>query len=1517
MNPLNAQMQAFDQITQSFVKYIKAASYEKVYIQTDKPMYEPGDYIWMNAFLVNGMTNKASKLSDILYVELINPKGSLEKKICLQVYNGSAQGDFMISNNWSGGIYTIKAYTQWMQNFGQEVVFSKELTVTANVLPKLLMSLDFKRKAYSQGDEVEANLKLQTTEKTDLETNFDYVVQIDGKELLKNKSTTNNKGEATLKFKLPTELSSNDGIVNVMIAYKGNTESISRSVPIVLNKIDLQFLPEGGSFVNGIKSNMGFIAKNEFGKPADIEGTVYDQFGTKVADFRSHHDGMGAFLITPNKFSKCYAKLTKPAACKDSFFLPQISEQGCSFYKSLQSDNLIEITASSTEIQNAFLVCSSGEEVVFQKVIELQRNESKISIPTQDLPLGIVKITLFDAMTVPVCERLVYVNPHKKLNIEITTNKEKYSLRDPVEMSIKTTDQNGKAVKANISLAVVDEKLLSFADDKSDNILTYLTLSSELKGKINEPRYYLKTEDPGVALSIDFLLLTHGWRKFTWKEIFEDKFSMRYLPERLSFISGIVYDDKNVPAKNAVVTISVLDKDSDIAVIETDINGRFVYEDWDGTTALDIEAESRWAFKKNWKIVLDDPGKLSFIENGNGNGKQNLFNGIQNNNKTQKAVNGAVVDRDDNQNNDLGLGEFELADVVIIGYGSVKKNDLTGAISTIDSKEIKKINASGLDKLIQGRASGVTVMSTSGRPGAENTIRIRGVGSINKDCEPLYVVNGMVCGSINQISPNDITSIQILKDASATAIYGARGANGVVLISTLSGLARDRNYTPHTAIISMLPEKIRNLYVAKQFYSPVYKDNNVAVREDFRQTLYWNPSVVTNENGKANLSFFNSDEITSFKAIAEGISDEAGIGRGEYVFFSEKPFSMTVKSPEYATFDDEIMLPITLINKTQEEITGNLTFWMPHNFVTKSLPDTSQTIPAMGTKTVYAKFHVSNQEGKSKFIINFKGKSFSDAFETEILVAPKGFPKTISFSGQGSNQTYNIKIEDYVQGSISGKFVAYNTVVDEVFSGIDGLLREPYGCFEQTSSTTYPNLLVLDYLLKSGIENPQAIEKAKGLIEKGYKRLTGFETSQNGFEWFGSTPPHESLTAYGLLEFTEMRNIYAGVDDKMVQRTKEYLLASRDGKGGYSRSIEMIDAFGHASEEITNAYITYSLVMTGVTQLSSEIERTYKSAMQGKDMYCLALLANILLKTKDLRAKDVMQLICNQINKDGYGYLKASSSITCSGGSSLQVETASFILLAMLQDKNVYSTYIDSGIKYIIQNRNGYGSFPSTQATILALKAITEYTLTNTKVKEDGRVDLFLNNLLTDSKEFKSEQNGNIVLRKWADLLQKGEQKLQVKFKNEKSTLNHSFVVSYSVTTPESSPECPLILETKLNDVANQGETVRMNISISNKKDHGLPMCIAKIGIPSGLSLQPWQLKELQEKKVFDFYETDKNYLIIYYRGMAANDLKTINIDLKADIPGLYQAPASCAYLYYTNEYKNWTEGSKINIGIQ
>jgi hypothetical protein len=257
-------------------------------------------------------------------------------------------------------------------------------------------------------------------------------------------------------------------------------------------------------------------------------------------------------------------------------------------------------------------------------------------------------------------------------------------------------------------------------------------------------------------------------------------------------------------------------------------------------------------------------------------------------------------------------------------------------------------------------------------------------------------------------------------------------------------------------------------------------------------------------------------------------------------------------------------------------------------------------------------------------------------------------------------------------------------------------------------------------------------------------------------------------------------------------------------------------------------------------------------------------------------------------------------------------------VMAALKSKKKDAKAINGGVRFIIKSRSSYGGFGNTQSTVLALKALTAYTKYSRKTAESGIIEIYVNDKKIAEKAYgKDEENEIVVSEKELNkYFTKGEYKVRVKYKDVKTPLPYTFSVNYNTLLPTSSEKCDVGLETSISTKkVKAGETVRLSTILTNKKqEDGLPMTIAIIGIPGGLTAQPWQLKEFQEKKIVDYYEVIGNNVVYYYRQMKPGEKKEIHLDLKADIPGIYTGAASSAYLYYTNEFKSWVNGEKIKI---
>jgi hypothetical protein len=433
------------------------------------------------------------------------------------------------------------------------------------------------------------------------------------------------------------------------------------------------------------------------------------------------------------------------------------------------------------------------------------------------------------------------------------------------------------------------------------------------------------------------------------------------------------------------------------------------------------------------------------------------------------------------------------------------------------------------------------------------------------------------------------------------------------------------------------------------------------------------------------------------------------------------------------------------------------------------------------------------------------------------------------------------------------------------------------------------------------------------LIKKGYGRLVGFECKKYGYEWFGSGPGHEALTAYGLMEFIDMAKVSKCVDLKMVKRTAQWMLAQRDGKGGFKRNSRALDTFGRATPEVTNAYVVWALSEADIAGIDKELDVVAKTAYKAKSGYVTALavlaLANVDPKAADV--KELLGVLATHKQTDG-SYKGVGSSVTGSSGHQLQIETTSLAIMARLRT-GTPAALLNSSVRWLVKQRNG-GGFGCTQSTILALKALTEFAGASRATKDAGDIVVRVNGNVAARRHFNKGDEGAIVIEGLDKLLQTGENSVDLQLESG-ITLPFSMDVVYKTTTPETSKNCGVRLNTKLqNKKVDMGETVALVANLENLKGEGQAMTLVRLGIPAGLRPQAWQLKELREKGVIDFYETTPREVVIYYRGLAPNAKKKVSLDLRADLPGTFTGIASSAYLYYNPRAKSWTQPLKVQV---
>src|SRR6185295_10778133 len=371
-------------------------------------------------------------------------------------------------------------------------------------------------------------------------------------------------------------------------------------------------------------------------------------------------------------------------------------------------------------------------------------------------------------------------------------------------------------------------------------------------------------------------------------------------------------------------------------------------------------------------------------------------------------------------------------------------------------------------------------------------------------------------------------------------------------------------------------------------------------------------------------------------------------------------------------------------------------------------------------------------------------------------------------------------------------------------------------------------------------------------------------TPTKGYEWFGADPGHEALTAYGLMQFTDMAQVRT-VDKDMVNRTRTWLLSRRDGNGRFNLNSKAIDSFGGAPADTTNAYIVWALIESGEKGLDKETASVKASASSTQDSYIVALGANILHATGDhAGARQLMDKLAK--SQETAGNVKgAVTSITRSGGDALAIETTALSVLAWMRDP-AYAAHVEKGLKWIVES-NKSGRFGSTQSTILALRSIVAYDNAHARPKAPGRIVLTLDGRTVGAPlAFTADTKGALVLPEFASELGPGKHMVALKMEDG-SRMPFSVSVKYHSALPDSAEQTQVGIQVVLKDrQVQEGGVTEAIVSIVNKSDQAIPTPVAIVGIPGGLEVRHDQLKELVKSGRIAAYEVNGREVVLYWR---------------------------------------------------
>ncbi|RYE19305.1 MAG: hypothetical protein EOP51_20165, partial [Sphingobacteriales bacterium] len=879
---------------------------EKVYVHIDKPYYSNIDTIWLKAYVLNGGL-QSSEQSGLLYTELVNDTGKVVLRQAMPVLLGLSWGQLPLGSfTIPEGAYTLRAYTNWMQNMGEAGFFTRQLYISKTDENAWLVKTGSKTTRNNDGINTEMTMQLTGQDGAPVRLrNLQLKLTGNGSTILKDKMQTDIDGRLSFNFNIPQK--ANAGSLTLVaedIEKNGSNDKEKLVIPLNLNiaeEPDVQFMPEGGIAVAGLTGKIGFKAIGGDGRGVNISGVLLDSKGREAAAFQSSHQGMGSFVFTPAAGERYTARVTLPGATK-TYSFPEIKPSGITLTVNNipGRDSILVAVQATADIEaksgNGYsLIAQSGGKVCHASSFSFKAGSNIINgrIAKNRFPTGVARLTLFDADNRPLAERIIFIDHRDGLNIKLTTGEPHPG--DSVAVSINVTDKENRPVQGSLSVAVTDDSQLKADSTNAADITAYMLLQSELKGNIEQPGYYFNNPTTETEINLDNLLLTQGWVAYEWKDIF-DISTPQFRAEKAIEVTGVV---KRLNTPQAGLKVSLL---STYPMLMrdtvTDSNGRFRFSDLPriDTAAFMIHTKDKKGKVFEAAVEVDEftPAhvkKLSVprLTPWYVNSDSTLLNYNRQNITLQKEM--EKVKYPDG----IKLNEVIIKAKKVV-KGSKNLNGPGNADQVLDEEEMIAAGKMSLYDLLLKKIKGFTIKTLFiENPKTLKKEVIRTFFAVN-DKQLRFIFDGVdldfyvqpediltetsylnfVRRAIDQFTAEDIRGIEILYGGNYTGKYSNSYGNtftepeGAIPHATPCWRCVPPRYA-YSAYIeittwsggSMFSKRKKGAYLyrpmpvswPKTFYNPKYSAKNNTVN-GLRSTIYWEPNLLTDTAGKANFTFY-------------------------------------------------------------------------------------------------------------------------------------------------------------------------------------------------------------------------------------------------------------------------------------------------------------------------------------------------------------------------------------------------------------------------------------------------------------------------------------------------------------------------------------------------------------------------------------------------------------------------------------------------------------------------------------
>ena len=1519
-----------------FTQFVRLADKASILLTTEKPIYQPGQTIHVRALALDRGNHQAVADKRLVF-ELEDSRGNkVFKKITQTDRFGIASAEFALAEEVNLGTYHLRA----LMGEGEQPANTAELALNVQkyVLPKFKVAVDFdkgkSRHGYRPGDHVTGTVHanyffgkpVDEGEVTVKASGMDVAIfdagSVSGK--------TNREGEYRFDIKLANYFAGrplSNGTARLLIEATvkdsaAHSETRGEAITVSESPLVITAVPEGGGVVPNLENQVFILSSYADGAPAKTDLSI--SYGGRDQRVSTDDGGVGVIAIKATAVEQKIAikaqdqdgnaaaiSVALPARTGTDQILLRIEK---AVYRT--GDRIQLQVFSTKERGTAYVDVVKEGQTILTRDLDIVRGQADLSFTaTPDLS-GVVDFNayLFGSDAQPVGDhRLIFVEPADELKIEATPDATVYKPGDDAHVSFHVTNARGEGISAALGVQAVDEAVFALAEKQPGFAKVFFYLEQE----VMKPRYEIHSLGmPDIVEPVDDSKLNQRDRAakalFAATELvggnrFDTEFG-RVIPTvkyaeyaqryQTAFIAQVERMAKRIAGQlNRNGGRANVDK----AFAQGLASGTPETRDAWGTP---LRTGPRWRGDKGNFLVRsagpdrqfdtgDDMAALVQVQTAS----------LVNPSQTTDPIE-VHVEHERGPFNGLG----EITGTVI---------DLSGAVVPGATVEARMI---GMAAVRKAKTNPEGQFNMSGLPAGRYEIRVSSPGfriAAISDLKLQPRDRAVLSAKLEVGAATEMVEIR----AQAAAAPAGTGMGGGVLGRAFQVEDMAVNGRPQLRMKAMeapMPAATPMMAVNSITRAANEKDDAPAarVRSYFPEALYINPEIITDSDGRASISIPLADSITTWRMSMLASTTRGALGSATSSLKVFQDFFVDLDLPVTLTQGDRVAIPVAVYNYsgTRSDVSLKLT---PEEWFNLVDDASDKSISVDSSRVGGSQFMIQAQKiGKFKLTLSAQTQGASqraDIVVRDIEVIPNGREQSVAFNGhlEGSVE-HEIQFPPEAIVDASKIYVRlYPGPLSQIIEGMDKILQMPYGCFEQTSSSTYPNVLALDYMKRTKKLTPEVHAKAEGFIANGYQRLLTFEVPGGGFSWFGNAPANKILTAYGLMEFSDMAKVH-DVDLRLITRTQQWLASQQQTDGSWRPDTQFINEgatnrFNRDVLRIT-AYLAWSLENTGYQGPAVERAKQYiEKHLDGKaDGYTLAVLANFAVdygKDRDFTRRAMQVLLDAKLEKGDQAWWTSDETGVYATGESASIETTGLAVQALLKWGEASLT-ARKALAYITAKKSAAGTWGTTQATIMALRALL---LASEKSAADvhGTVEVLLNDKPVQRLTLNADNNDllhQFVLKSF-DMNEPN--KVTLRFEG-KGGLAYQVAGSYFVPWVEKDVNEPLSINVVYDrthlaqdDIATATATVKNNMSKTAQ------MVMVDLGIPPGFDLMSEDLQTYQEQSAtmksgrLEKFTQTATQAILYFDSFAPGSTVNLKFRLRAKYPVRARTFKSRVYEYY------------------